>query len=941
METRGRRSHGVSGKLLPHFICRVAGLPVAALDDLRLSEGVEVADEILGIERSQAAARDDLVQVLYDAVGGTEDADLRAALIELKRDVHNLRNPDPDELELARAGMPAQVHGELEAYAERQRRREVLLARLASVFEQELVDTRERFRRRLDDPDFHKGLLLSSHVLSRQMERYLEADLGRLRSKERQIERSLLRYFSRMVMKTTPFGTFCAVSPGRFLDPEGGSGAEASNGVPRFEGDPRLKESRLRLNKGLYAQLLDRLLGRRAVRRRLGVELNPTLSREEDGRWLFLAAGEGGEVFQRLPDQPVLGLIRDLVGGTGDESHRALEDVARDLAAHPDLETSEDEALAYLERLLDLGFLRFRIGIREQEVNWDLELREILEPIDDDEARRARKLLRGLRDDLEAYAAAPVEERREILRRVDDSLHDILRGIPAAGAGGTPVPFFEDARGQTRLPLAAEVRTSLEEILDDWVGRTSHLALPRPEQATMRHFFDTYYEGSGPVPLLRFYEDFYREHFKQHLERRRAARAKPQPGPEEEDGEAQDREDAAEAEYNPFNPFGLDRVSSFLEARGRLSDRVRELWTENPEAQEIVLSADDLEAILDGVPERSHEALSVSLFAHLLPGFGPEGEPGLVACDYLNGYGKYFSRFLYLLPEEITRDLQESNRTLTDDDLAEILGDQSFNANLHPPLLPKEISYPTGETGASEAQLPSSELRVGPDPDDPGALALFHGPTGRRVHAVDLGFLNPSWRPHLFQLLARFTPPGRFFLSFPDLPRKADGATNGADGSGESRDEAPPEAPVVVRPRITYRGRLVLARRRWTLGPETFPERSDSETDAEHFLRVRRLRRTLGLPEEVYMRVRPRLPSASRQEGSNVRIRQHLHKPQYVDFRNPLLVDLFGRTTENLPEYRVELEECLPGRSHRAESRAGEAYATELVLQLDFRTESP
>lgn len=910
------------GRLFPHFICRVAGLPVARLEELRTTEAVSLAEELLELEAAQDAVREPLTDALYDAVGGTEDDDLRAALIHLKRDVHNLRDPEPEELELARSGMPEDAYAELTAYAERQARRHELAERFETTFDRDLRAVRERFRQRLDHPDFHKALLLSSQILSRQTSRYLNADLDRLRSKERQIERSLLRYFSRMVMKTTPFGTFCAIAPGRFVD-------SGDTPAPRFDGDPEAKESRLRLNKGLYAQLLGRLLQRPAVRRHLAVEPNPTLSREDDGRWVFLAAGDGGELFQRLPDQPVLSLIRRRVSGSGDRSHRPLGEIARDLAAHPDLDTSEDEALAYLERLLEIGFLRFRIGIPEQEVDWDVPLREILEPIDDDEARRARDLLRRLREDLEAYADAPVPERRKLLGRMDEAVRETLDGTPAMAFGGPAVPFFEDARGTAALPVGG-VRESLEEVLDEWVGRTSHVALPRPGQAAMRHFFDTYYDGSESVPLLRFYEDFYREHFKEHLEKQQGMHAKPPRSEDEDDepqGEGQDRDDGVADAYDAANPLGLDRVSAFWTARGRLLERVRTRWTDDPEAEEIRLDGDDLDAVLAGVEERPHEALSVSLFVQLLPGFGPDDEPGLVACDYLNGYGKYFSRFLYLLPEEITHDLQDWNRSLTDDDLAEILGDESFNANLHPPLLPREISYPTGETGASEAQLPSSELAVGPDPDDDGAVALFQPSTGRRIHPVDLGFLNPRMRPPLFQLLARFTPPGRFFLTFPDVPDPKN----------------PPEVPMLVRPRITYRGRLVLARRRWTLTPEAFPDRVDHETDAEYFRRVQRVRRDLGLPREVYMRVQPHFAPDRRSEdrAKNAPVRRHLHKPQYVDFRNPLLVDLFGRSVENLPGYRVHLEECLPGSGQHAESPQGEGYATEWVLQLDFREDVP
>ena len=65
-------------------------------------------------------------------------------------------------------------------------------------------------------------------------------------------------------------------------------------------------------------------------------------------------------------------------------------------------------------------------------------------------------------------------------------------------------------------------------------------------------------------------------------------------------------------------------------------------------------------------------------------------------------FGKYFSRFLYLLPDEVEKDLVASNRRLTRSELAEICGDASYNADLHPPLLPEEIAYPTAEGGSED-----------------------------------------------------------------------------------------------------------------------------------------------------------------------------------------------------------------------------------------------
>lgn len=61
-----------------------------------------------------------------------------------------------------------------------------------------------------------------------------------------------------------------------------------------------------------------------------------------------------------------------------------------------------------------------------------------------------------------------------------------------------------------------------------------------------------------------------------------------------------------------------------------------------------------------------------------------------------------------------------------------------------------------------------------------------------------------------------------------------------------------------------------------------------------------------------------------------------LHKPQFMDFGNPLLVGLLGKMAANLRGFSVIVEERLPGRDELARAPDGAAYATEVVVQLYF-----
>ncbi len=60
-----------------------------------------------------------------------------------------------------------------------------------------------------------------------------------------------------------------------------------------------------------------------------------------------------------------------------------------------------------------------------------------------------------------------------------------------------------------------------------------------------------------------------------------------------------------------------------------------------------------------------------------------------------------------------------------------------------------------------------------------------------------------------------------------------------------------------------------------------FPGRDRQESEAGYFLRIQRWREELDLPEEVFIRIES--PALGKRPG----LRDHLAKPQYVDFRNP------------------------------------------------------
>lgn len=747
--------------LFPRFVCRVSGAPVDTVDTLRAERTLSLLDELAEVDARISERREEVSQMLFEAIGATTEKPVRNRLVALKRELYNGRAPAAQKVNDTLAALDEATGEQVRAFVADLERARELNATIGAAHDEEVTALRRRFRELVRDGDFRKGLMVSSRALYGNLGRYdAAAERGTLSGRDEKTERGLLRYYTRMAAKATPFATFCAVIPGTFVE----AGADQDEGRMRFTGDPRVKRSFVRINKFLYGLLFDHLKTRPTVRHRLAIEPNPTL-RKEDGRLVFLTAIDGREVFQRMAENEVLDLIADRCAQAG---RPTLGDLISALSSDPEIDATPEEAEAYLDKLIEIGFLRFHTGIREQDADWDLPFRELLDRIDDEHARRTSQLLVVLRERVEAYGNAAVDGRGALIDEIHALIESALVEMEISGRVRRDMPFYEDATAAAgaEIALTPGVRRAFG-AWEEWTRLTSSLGWPRSEQATMRHFYQTYYGDSRGVPLLRFYEEFYREHFKAHVEKEAKQRA----------GVPKEALDG----YDVGNPFGLDVIRSLSAARTQLGEAFRERWAAEPDAAVIDLMADDVRQALAGVETVSDVPRSMGAFGLLVPAAEEGGAPSFVlhGGSYTAGYGKYFSRFLYMLPDDVQEDVRTGNAALTDDMLAEICGDAQFNANLHPPLMRWEISYPTGESGATEAQLPSSEIVVQPDPDDPYALRLAHGPTGRRVIPVDLGFLNPRMRPPLYQLLSRFTPPVMFAPTVPEShtqPAPAPGA---------------------------------------------------------------------------------------------------------------------------------------------------------------------
>jgi hypothetical protein len=902
-----------------------------------------LVNQLSDVEAAIASGRDSLSLAMASAIGAVDEKPIRNRLLEVRRALFNGRIPNDARLAALAPAVDAALLDGITHSTNLLRSRAAILAAITDCYGRAVDFARDEFRRATGDSDFQAALALSSAPLFRNLAPYRDTGSALNASRRTQIERGLLRYFTRMSTKATPFSRFCAVLPGELQPDDGGRAIS-------LEGVPSAKTSSVRLNKRIYTELAGALQRVPEVRDHLKVEPNPTLVVDGE-RFVFLTGFSGREAFRRVARSEVLDVVLELAGGAAPLSFAAL---AAGLSRDARCEASLDEATEYLERLLDIGFLRTRMIVAEQEAEWLEPLLNFLRPLRYDRAQACVSFLEDLRRITSGYGEATGEERAAAMSELQGRLQQVCALMKLPPFEAHDLALYEDATASARLVIR---RTpAMEQALGkvaDWVRLTLPLAGQRADLATMRHFYEQFYPeevSAAGVPLLRFYEDFYREHFKAHLEKVSISQAgKPLDG------------------YDVSNPFGLESVGTLRRAQGMLFNLLREKWAANPQAEEITITRTMVERALGPVASMAFdEATSVNLFSQVTVDGDGRSNPRVILPigNYSLGFGKYFSRFLYMLPGRWTASLYEANARAEGPLLAEICGDAGFNANLHPPLLPCEISYPTGQGGGEASQVLCSQLSVRRDPGDAQNLILTRDTDGRRVWPLDLGFQNLLRRPPLYQLLTKFAPLRHFGVQLPVTPEVVMGGH--------------PPLRVIHRPRISFEGSVVLSRRTWLVPGELVPPGVRNEADADYYLRIARWRRDIGLPRQVYVKVRPIADTPEptspvvddslddelsgteagdgveagperptpRQAGRKSapasqasRSSRDYRKPQFIDFESPLLVQLFSRVATGLHRFELTIEECLPTAEQLPVGPAG-PYAFEMIMQLSFAPES-
>jgi hypothetical protein len=842
-------------KAFPHLLLRLGGLSYDALQPFIFENEttIDFYKKYQSLKEQEA-----FMNVFFtEKINQTTSYELKKYLKNIRNDVFNGRNIAFQKwlnIEL----FDKEIREQLQLLKERQTDYLTVEITFKKAFEIHLERAQKTLQTLSNHSNLQNGLVLSAPSLLSRIPNYQQKTPIQFRKKELQTGRALMQYLARMALKTSPFSTFNQISSIEL-------GKE--KGILE-SGKIQNTRTHLRLNNYLFFYFKNLIIQDLPTRLELPLLVNATYKVEND-QHLFLTNSNNIEAFQTVDFHPVIDFITNVLV----EKKLNYGELISELAAN--IEASEADLQGFVQELYEIGLLEYDFGVSGLQANWHLELMAFLEKLTPNPFIETvfNELLK-LETGIQAYQKATATKRLAILKEMHRDLSLLFQKEISKT---TEVDFFkkdtttdfhlttsnllfEDARAQVTGTISQTEMAIWTKKLDVLVQHLVALQGDLNSYQRIKTCFEETFENQSPVDILTFYQKYatWKQVHQNDLS---------------------------------FENAQNTRIENWqVTLRKHLGSRIFE--------EEIHISAADLEAVSNSFFDKKNEKINTkntaktSAFVQLFKNTQKrETRPPLkgVVNAIFPAYGKYFSRFLHLLDEEVTTAIQAQNAKDETALHAEIVDNSYFNANIHPPLMPFEIKIPNGNTTLSSEKLLSiQDIFIKKEGNE---LILIHQPTDKRVFPYDLGFQSLDGRSELFKLLNGFSP-----ARFVPLYHLSDAIVKAFDN----------EKMVKIIPRITFENDVIIERKRWYFAKKVLPfSKKNNETTADYFIRLQKWRMLHHLPNEVFYTIQPK------ELSDTINRKTDNHKPQYLDFRNPILMDTFGRNCSKVA-VALRIEEFLP-----------------------------
>ncbi len=894
-----------------YVLVRMSGAAQDALADLRFETAASHVRRLHDMRAWLDAQREHVCdQVMFQLIGFASGAQ-KSHLVGIRRKLYNGKLPKIQDMSVVTDHVDRGARRYILRYYLRLRRYQLLTtgepARRAHLaFTQELERKRDVLVNHLAAPQFLKALQVASPSLAASVAKLVARPTAVWAKKERQVEVRAVRYLTRMLIKTSPFGRFGPVALATY--------DESCMEVASFDTASSTTETVSSLN----LSFVDRLIAALALHPELSLELPVKVNSSYflDGQDIcFYSPAERNHLpkYTTLRRGRFLRQIQVVVEflEITREDLTALQ-LAESLFSHKSAEFWEtrEKALRFVESLVSSGLLVRELAVPTNTMDRLDGLTQLLS---------SKKLilpplwavgLQELRELGRDFAGMGLKDRDRAIRRADQILGQLLENIddPSERMARDRRLFVEDTyvRGGTfRLgrPFWQHVGADLTAFVELLCRRDrGGLGYQMMKDIFIQHYGD----GGVCDDAGRFGNELGKTAF-------RAMSM-----------DSADFKHSARVNENSWRYFRW--LQSSVDAAG--------------DADDIDLGREHIDALAQELSGWELPRASIALHLQFVADSTEALEAGdfQVVLNYtLPGHGRFFTRYCAYydklsaspeLSDQLAAQTHRVGESVGGIEAVEMVSIVNHNAQIHRPLTGRVIVAPGEHVHMpSENVIGMRQLQLRHDSKS-GEMRVFA--SGTEILPLYMGFFHSMALPFSHRVLVDASPHAFHAERF-KLLEFSENTGTGAGRRGES-------FPAIRHyPRLRC-GRLIIQRQAWVVDfAELAAHFVGPSDDFDLFIKSNLWRLCHGLPSTCFVRIRAKRENPAEIASS---VKPNEHKPMYLDFENFFTVRSFAAACASQAVDTVHFEEALPKQGDTPLLSSGAPVTLEMQIEINRQTEA-
>jgi hypothetical protein len=949
-------------EVFKHLLIRISPISFSEFEKLSINETSRQAlHEYEKLKQDFMSHSIELTQTITQIICQTPDVTERTNYLKIKRCVQASRQIDSNLSSL----FDNETLLRLKHYSRLHTLERSSFIELKKELSRAYIENKERLKLICNDFNLQAGLSLSSVGLFNNLHKYYALGINSTK-KDSRFELGIIKYLSRIVAKTSPYSTFTHVGSIPITN-EGTNNHLSLFSIVKKESAPK---SYLRLNTMMLPIFIEILKSYPPFYRNLRIRLNPTIQ-SDDNKFSFVFNTNNIDVFQEIENNALLTILFDIL-----TTHRMgviYDELINIILSLKMFDTNDDKLEKQFKQLIDFGFIEFDIGISGVDPSWDVSLVSKLKDVNctnDELLSKFSATLNEIRIAMKKYGVSDVFVRKDILLEIYSKLVEIyLQLHEAANLSENERKLVANQRSSNNVALkqfsetkkkGLKAEKERDNVADGIIKHQSiTLFYFKPEQIL---YEDVEANISGEMcldeitPIILSLNSLVKE--LRHFDAYKAIKLSYEKYFKQNCTSAQPLLSFYKSYYEDYKSSDNNNVTSLVEIP---KDKIEDTSIENvvQKSESINLKEQWEELLVNSIIEQIESfSTSIRINAELLNRISTMVFP-LTECEsntsrsamiqvyydktiinnvemskvkgVLNGlfpgYGKMMGRFLYMFDKNINEELLADNRILQQDSQFGENKDASyFNANIHTSLLDYEIWVPGSHSSLPfDKQIPITKLEIYFD-DHERKLLLRNADSGKQVKMLDLGFQHSLGRSELFNFISRICA---------DNVPSFDSIITPINKKYIELQELSFSKKITCLPRIVYNDNIIIQRRAWITKTDSMPIQDPQKNKCEYLIELNEWRIKHKLPENIFVTLSHNYLEQKNLTDKEVPVKTELqnddYKPQYINFLNPLLVNLFSDLLRKAKE-TIYIEEMLPGRDQLLQVES-EGYATEFVVQ--------